>query len=447
MRKIFTKAKIMIKNLYNRIKPVMIKGIKVVYKIIRRLILLISTLAFFIIPFLNSCLDNFIAQCIWYSAFVVIVILSIRELSRKDEGDGEETVVDHVGKWSWWATLFIFLSIFVIRYYQITYVWLWVIFGVVAVYTFLFFLSLLSYNLKHRELTKEEKQKISINVIKYILLYWLFDLTYMGIFNSWFWVTIICGTLAVTFVFYNLVLAFFNIVESLRVWLVLELLFGMGTAIYLIYIIPNETLQNIIVAIVAAVFGGLFTLIGVAWTFKKGDIDRKEDERKKNIPYMKVVFGIGESCEACACIHEGLDLSSLKEQEQVNKDSLYLITIQDCVMKNISESNIILQGMLFDDKKYDFEDPVILEKGEVCKIRITDNCSIVVPNLKSTLMLVVNDTMGNIYSIECKLNYVPEDRIITTIIEKHEYSCLEFRCAVGSVKLPVLIDDSKQMWL
>ena len=148
MRKIFTKAKIMIKNLYNRIKPVMIKGIKVVYKIIRRLILLISTLAFFIIPFLNSCLDNFIAQCIWYSAFVVIVILSIREFSRKDERDGEETVVDHVGKWSWWATLFIFLSIFVIRYYQITYVWLWVIFGVVAVYTFLFFLSLLLFRLR-----------------------------------------------------------------------------------------------------------------------------------------------------------------------------------------------------------------------------------------------------------------------------------------------------------
>jgi len=445
MRKIFAKVKTIIKNLYNRIMPVIVKGIKVIYKIIRKVIILLSMLAFFIIPFLNSCLDSFVAQCIWYSAFGVLIILAIKDV-RKKEPDIEETVVDHVEKWSFWALLFVFLSVFVIRYYQITHAWLWVIFGVVAIYTFAFFISLLSYNLKHKELTKDEKQKISINVVKYILLYWLFDLTYMGVFNDWFWTTIICGTLAVTFVFYNLALALFNIVESLRVWLVLELLFGMGTAVYLIYIIPNEKLQSIIVAIVAAVFGGLFTLIGVAWTFKKGDEDRKEDERKKNIPYMKVVFGMEESCEACAHIYEGLDLTSIKEVDQVNENSLYLITIQDCVMKNISESNIILRGMLFDGKKYDFADPVILEKGEVCKIRTTDNCSIVVPNSESTLRLIVTDTMDNIYSIECKLNYVPEDRIITTTVEEREYTCFEFKCVVGSVKLPVLEESSKLMW-
>lgn len=440
MRKIFTKAKNTIKSLYNRIKPVIVKGINMICKILRKVILLLSMLAFFIIPFMNSWLDNFTAQCVWYPVLAVMVILLIRESVRKDGADSEETVVDHVGKWSLWTILFTFLSVFVIRYYNITYIWLWVIFGVVAIYTFLFFLSLLSYNLKHRELTKEERQKIILNVVKYILLYWLFDLTYMGIFNNWFWATIIFGTLAVTFVFYNLVLAFFNIVESLRVWLVLELLFGMGIAIYLIYIIPNETLQSIIVAIVAAVFGGMFTLIGVAWTFKKGDMDRKEDERKKNIPYMKVVHGIKESCEVCAHIYKGIDLSNTKELEKVNGNSLYLITIQDCIMKNISESNIILEGMFFDDKRYDFSDQVILEKGEVCNIRTTDNHSIAVPNLESTLNLIVKDTMGNVYSIECKLNYVPVDRVMTITVGECEYVGFEFESVVGSVKLPILMD-------
>lgn len=440
MRKIYTKVKTVMKNLYNRIKPVIVKGMKLICKFLRRVILVLSVLAFFIIPFMNAWFDNFIAQCIWYPAFAVMVILLIREFVRKDESDSEETVLDHVGKWTWWTILFTFLSIFVIRYYDIMYIWLWVIFGAIAIYTFLFFQSLLSYNLKHRELTKEERQKISINVVKYILLYWLFDLTYMGIFNGWFWATIIFGTLAVTFVFYNLVLAFFNIVESLRVWLVLELLFGMGIAIYLIYIIPNETLQSIIVAIVAAVFGGMFTLIGVAWTFKKGDIDRKEDERKKNIPYMKVVHGIKQTSEVCAHIYRGLDLSNPKELEKVDGNTLYLITIQDCIMKNISESNIILQGMLFDNKRYDFTDPVILEKGEVCNIRTTDNHSIAVSNLESMLNLIVKDTMDNVYSIECKLNYVPVDRVMTITIEECEYVGFEFEGAVGSVKLPVLMD-------
>ena len=439
MRKIYTKVKTVMKNLYNRIKSVIVKGMKLICKFLRRVILVLSVLAFFIIPFMNAWFDNFIAQCIWYPALAVMVILLICESVRKDGADSEETVVDHVGKWSFGAILFTFLSIFVLHYYNITYIWLWVIFGVVAIYTFLFFLSLLSYNLKHRELTKEERQKISINVVKYILLYWLFDLTYLGIFNGWFWVIIIFGTLAVTFVFYNLVLAFFNIVESLRVWLVLELLFGMGIAIYLIYIIPNETLQSIIVAIVAAVFGGMFTLIGVAWTFKKGDIDRKEDERKKNIPYMKVVHGLKESCEVCAHIYRGLDLSNPKELEKVGENSLYLITIQDCIMKNISESNIILQGMLFDDKRYDFTDPVIVEKGEACKIRTTDNHAIVLSDLENTLNLIVNDTMDNVYSIECKLNYVPVDRIMTTTVGECEYVCFEFEGVVGGVKLPALM--------
>lgn len=443
MRKILKKAKSIIKNLHNRIKPVIVKGIKFICKIIWDVIWLLSSLTFFGIPFMNSWMDKFIAQCIWYPAFAIIVILFIRESFRKDEPIGEETVVDHVGKWGLWAIIFSFLSIFVIRYYHITYIWLWVIFGVVAIYVFWFFLSFLSYNLNHREVTKDERQKYGLNAVKSILLYWLFDLTYMGIFNDWFWVTIICGTLAVTLVFYNLVIAFIDIAESLKGWLVPELLFGLGIVLYLIYIIPDDTLQSIIVAIVAALFGGLFTLIGVAWTIKKGDIDRKEDERKKNIPYMKVVHGIKEACEVCAHMYEGLDLSNTKELEKADGNSLYLITIEDCIMKNISESNIILRGMLFDDKKYEFSDPVILEKGEVCKIRITDNHSVVVPNLESILNLIVNDTLDNMYSIECKLTYVPVDRMMTTIVEECEYVCFEFEGVVGSVKLPVLVDGKR----
>ena len=440
MRKIYTKVKDVVKNLYIKIKPIIAKGIKLVYKIIRRMLLLLSTLAFLIVPFLNSCIDSSIAQCVWYPSFSIMVILLARESAKKGDLNDRERIVNYLANWSLWALLFVFLSIFVMRYYHIIHIWLWVIFGVVAIYTFLFFQSLWTYNLKYRELTKEERQKTSINVVKYILLYWLFDLTYMGIFNDWFWTTIICGTLAVTFVLYNLALAFFNVGESLKGWLILELLFGMGTAVYLIYIIPDETLQSIIVTIVAAVFGGLFTLIGVAWTIKKGDIDRREDERKKNIPYMKVVHGIKESCEVCALIHNGLDLCSAKELEKADGNSLYLITIQDCIMKNISESNIILRGMLFNDKKYDFAEPAILEKGEVCKIRVTDNCSIIVPNAESSLKLIVNDTMGNIYSIECKLNYTSEERSVETLDEECECGYFEFTCLIGSVKLPVLID-------
>ena len=60
--------------------------------------------------------------------------------------------------------------------------------------------------------------------------------------------------------------------------MVFDFVLGVGLSIYLIYIIPNEGLQNIIIPIVSAVYGGLLTLVGVAWTIKKSDSDRKQEE-------------------------------------------------------------------------------------------------------------------------------------------------------------------------
>ena len=76
----------------------------------------------------------------------------------------------------------------------------------------------------------------------------------------------------------------------------------------------------------------------------------------------------------------------------------------------------------------------------MCNIRTTGNHCIAVPNLESALNLIVKDTMDNVYSIECKLNYVPVNRVMTITVEECEYAGLEFEGLVGSVKLPTLID-------
>lgn len=57
---------------------------------------------------------------------------------------------------------------------------------------------------------------------------------------------------------------------SLNKWVMLQnFLIGIGLSIYLIYIIPNNDVRTITIPIVAAVYGGFITLIGVAWTIKK----------------------------------------------------------------------------------------------------------------------------------------------------------------------------------
>ena len=39
----------------------------------------------------------------------------------------------------------------------------------------------------------------------------------------------------------------------------------------------DNSLREIITTIVSAVYGGLLTLVGVAWTIRKGDDDRRRD--------------------------------------------------------------------------------------------------------------------------------------------------------------------------
>lgn len=78
--------------------------------------------------------------------------------------------------------------------------------------------------------------------------------------------------------------------KNLAVWksivTVLAALVVISATIVLIYIIPErlEKLQTIITAIVSAVYGGLLTLVGVAWTIKYGEKQKREDELARAKP-------------------------------------------------------------------------------------------------------------------------------------------------------------------
>lgn len=116
-----------------------------------------------------------------------------------------------------------------------------------------------------------------------------------------FYISIAYGNLICQFVFGGLYLALcftnlsINYIQSdkgkliKRIELILDFVLATGTLIYLIYIIPNENLQNIVIPIIAAVYGGLLTLVGVALTIRKSDKDRKEDEIKKAKPLVFVI--------------------------------------------------------------------------------------------------------------------------------------------------------------
>lgn len=203
------------------------------------------------------------------------------------------------------------------------------------------------------------------------------------------------------------------------------------------------------VTVYAAVLGGGITLAGVAWTINDGnkkhqeelqriEDESKENERKRHIPYMKVVFHDEANCEVCACIYKGIDLENSDDRMQVKNKMFYQITIRDCVVKNISESSIILRGINFMGRYYKFVDYVILAKGELCKIRTTDNWAIVLAKEEKTLEIIASDILGNIYSLECKLNYLPsKNSMLGTTINEEDYKGVEYNYFITNINLPI----------
>ena len=110
----------------------------------------------------------------------------------------------------------------------------------------------------------------------------------------------IFGSLILFVVFMNLAGAFTYPKErtGLEKWgLLQDFLLGIGLSIYLIYIIPDYDLRVIVIPVVAAVYGGLITLVGVGWTIRKSDHDRKEEQIQKNRPLVFIVNPTGEQAK------------------------------------------------------------------------------------------------------------------------------------------------------
>ena len=165
----------------------------------------------------------------------------------------------------------------------------WVSFGMLAVAFFFGVISFKSYAFKHSSvpITPEIKKRANIRAAKLIAFYWLCDLFYMSLFIKNIVCQYIFGGLIMIIIFANLAKSFstpkdkngfqtFGLIQDFAV--------GIALTVYLIYIIPNSEVQTIVIPIVAAVYGGLITLVGVSLQVKKSEKDRKEDELKKAKP-------------------------------------------------------------------------------------------------------------------------------------------------------------------
>ena len=261
------------------------------------------------------------------------------------------------------------------------------------------------------EITKEMEKNANIKLFKVMLFYWLCDLFYMACFIDSLVCKFVFGGLIMTIIFMNLSLSFSNPKEKValeRIGLVQDFLIGIGLTIYLIYIVPNVEVKEILIPVVAAVYGGLITLVGVAWTIRKSDKDRKLEEENKAKPLFTFNMldkePVGSTIKKL-CVPEDLEI---KFEQEVYAE-----------LENSEKSTIQLMRLFHDDKWFELQGNRIMLPNKTCFISFRYNSPL-------NIFLEVEDSLGKKYYYHLKVVFLYKmlgsERKFNTIREINEIS-------------------------
>ena len=402
MKKIFEIVIGFLKPKLIAIKKWTISAIRLLAKILVKIVVITSLLSFAVVPFLHNCINHDLAQWIWYPACILSILESIIANARNKRQTFKNPLFEFLSRWGEFVIYPIIVSVFVINYYEIDYAWMWVIFGMIALCVPMFFFLLLSFHIKNNNLSEDAKQKSSQNIVKSILLYWFIDLFYMSIFNDWLIPTFVFGILAIVIIFFNLVNAFLNGAKILRFFIVLEMIIALIMSGYLIFIIPNQSLQEIVLTIVAALYGGILTLVGVAWTIKQTHEDDTKKDVQRNTPYLRKASGPIDS--------------SLKIEVYPNGN--YHLSVE-----LISDVIFIFRGALCDNKLYSQKRLIAPKTSFSVVLNVQDF---------NEIALIGSDIFGNIYRFDLDIHIKQSSttKIIDSIglpidISDEEIPCVE----------------------
>lgn len=247
----------------------------------------------------------------------------------------------------------------------------WLIFGVIFLLIPIGIANFKIFAEKKIKPTEEQKKNANLTFGLLILFYWLCDLFYMAIILDNLALKFIFGGLIMTIIFMNLSKAFIGGKPQLKWGLVQDFIVGVGMSVYLIYIIPNEALQNVVIPIVSAVYGGLITLVGVAWTIRKADSDRRNEEKKAFHPiiYPYKRGAVSSSKDVCNILFENKDAGNYHYLGVFKNTNNGILLVKELIVDgdsfpikygDVLEKEKIAQLILLTDQKLSFDEVVLI---------------------------------------------------------------------------------------
>lgn len=369
--------------------------IKKSFTIIWYVIVAISFCDFLALPFLHNIIDKNIAQWIWYPALVVFLIYSFIPNKKIKEQPKFVKIAISGGTLQ---LLVIISGIFLIHYYDTNYNWYWFVFAFIALSIPIGCAMFKAWAESKNTYTSEQIKVANIRLAKYILFYWLLDLFYMACFNQWLIWQFIFGGLAMLIVFYSLTVAFLSENKTNKWLLLSDFILGIALTIYLIYIIPNANLKSIVIPIVSAVYGGLLTLVGVAWTIKKSNNDRRMEEQQKAKPIVFIcnpeTTSINKEELMKSILHSKRNIGTLKNASE--KGSAFILP--QIIISNSDYSHVAIRGFRINNDYHIYDYGQILPKDKTLYLK--NDFRFEYANKIEYMAILIQDMLDNIYELE-----------------------------------------------
>lgn len=252
----------------------------------------IASLLVLVVPFLHKTeLPRNLLCRIWACSLIVFVIQSVAIWIERRKCKKEKKSVDILSRGFSGIILILCVSMFVANYYDTSFTWQWAL-----TISFMAALPLTFYNLRdfaalEGKYTEEQNKRSKSNARKYCIIYAALVIFAFSVYTKWLALQFVAGGLCMVFTFTNLVNIVLNRPITEKFWFVGDLIIGVGFSIYLIYIIPIPSLKSTVEIIIGALYGGLMTLVGVAWTIRDGQRKEAESKRLEKIPYMQACLG------------------------------------------------------------------------------------------------------------------------------------------------------------
>ncbi|MCH5151551.1 MAG: hypothetical protein J1F65_02695 [Clostridiales bacterium] len=277
--------------------------------------------------------------------------------------------------------------------------WHWFVFGLIVVLIPFAFIHVRLIIQEKVPMTLQQQKNANVSTMKNILYFVLLDCFYMVSFNRWLAWTYILGIIVLARVLYVLAMVFLHEREKnivFDVGLIAEFLIGLGITVYLIYLIPErfDNLQTIVTAVVAAVYGGLLTLIGVAWTIRQQEKIRQDEEKKKYRPVVVVTIVANQESKAIPLTEFPENKISYTKSEALS----YETYINPIIIRNTEFTPFYIYGIMVDDICVLTEIKIYIDRGGSFVISCEQQFVYTKDEIHS-IALLTQDLLGNFYKI------------------------------------------------